>query len=182
MSFKLSKVLLLLMAFTMLSLVVTAQEEPIPEENFEQVQTIDTVDPAPEVVAENATNEIISDITENSEAFYGVMVTIEGRVNNYIGARVFEMGDDDLLSRNMVLVANNSSEPLPANLFEGAYVRLTGRVHPSYDVVSSGMDWSYELFDPEIETTSELERFNMVDLIQRGYVPNDFGSHTIIEL
>jgi len=176
-----AKVLLSLLVFASLSIGTVAQDDPAPGENFEDVQTIDTVDPDPEAVAEAATNEIIPDITEDSEAYYGSIVTVEGRVNNFVGARVMEVGDADLLDRDMVLVANNSSDPLPANIFEGAVIRLTGRVHPSYEVVSGGLEWTYELFDIEAETT-ELERFNIIDLLQKGYLPGAFGSHTIIEL
>jgi hypothetical protein len=196
MNFKLGRLLLLIVAVFSLTIVTAAQDD-----DFEDVDTIVVVDPDPAVVVDESSDAAIEAITDNSEDYYGAVVTIDATVSNFLSPRIFEVGEEELLTNSRVLVVNNSSQALPSSLIEGTVVRVTGRVHPSYDVINNGYDWTYEPYgdamsDEDMNTdemateeadmmqdsTMEGSRMNLVSFVHAGYIPGAFGQHTVLEV
>ena len=175
------KLLLIIVAILSVFSVSFAQDDTDPANPFNDVEMVNVADPDVNTVNEQATTANLGDITANSQDYYGSVVTIDGTLTNFVGSQLFEMGDDAVIGGSFVLVANNSSQPFPVGLVEGVTVRVTGRVQPSYDVITNGDTWTYEPFDPNAQAT-ETERMNMVNFIHRGYIPDAFSQHTILEL
>lgn len=181
-----SKYLRIVMAMFLLfalSVVVVAQDEIIDEDEFfNDVERLVYVDPDPITISDQTSDGTIEAITDDSESYYGVVVTIEGQLVNFVSPRMFSMGEEDeLFTNSFVLVVNNSNNDFSAGLVEGADIRVTGRVHPSHDVIMDGTDWAYTPFD-EDAAVEDTDRMNMVSFAQRGYIPEEFGEHTIFEV
>lgn len=167
--------------------VVMAQDTGINQDDaFADVERITYVDPDPIAVTDLTNDETIEAITDDSESYYGAVVTLEGQVSNFISPRIFEVGEEDeLFTNSFVLAVNNSAEALPTGLVEEARVRVTGRVHPSFDIINGGYNWTYNPFNDDVAADTVQEdasRMNMVNFVQNGYVPEAFGQHTILEI
>jgi len=196
------KFLLLIIAVFSLSVVAVAQEDDAT--GFDDVDTINYEDPAVEDLESETTDETIVAITDNSDDYYGAVVSIEGTVVNFLSPNIFEVGEVGALTNSRVLVVNNSSHTLSPDLIEGTVIRVTGRVLPSHDVIQDGYDWTYEPFhaddammaeeateEPMMEGTEEAMeedmmsmegRMNLVSFVQAGYIPGAFGQHTLLEV
>ncbi len=184
MSFKFIRLLMVIAAVFSLTAVAVAQDE---EENFDDVDTLIVVDPDPAVVVDASSDATIEAITDNSPDYYGALVTINATVSNFLSPRIFEVGEEELLTNSRVLVVNNSSQALPTSLIEGTSVQITGRVHPSYDAIENGYDYAYEPYAAAMDSEMESEemderRMNLVSFVQAGYIPGAFGQHTIVEV
>jgi len=177
----LSIMLMIVMVLGVTSIVFAQDTEPMVDDTFTDVDQVFYADPDPVFVTDMANDATIEAITDNSTDYYGAVVTIEAQLMNMIGTRIFELGQAELFSDSRVLVVNNTNETLPASLVEGATLRITGRVHPSYDVVQRDANWTYTPFDDTLQQ-QEQGRMNMVNFVHRGYVPDVFGQHTVVEL
>jgi hypothetical protein len=156
---------------------------------FNDVAWVYYVDPDVTTMSQVTNTETLANITDNSQDYYGAVVTIEGSLINFVGSRMFEVGEEALVTNSNVLVVNNSSQPLPASLIEGVDVRITGRVLPSYDVVQDDANWVYTPFDAAMTEDAQSQegnqnngRLNMVDFVHSGYIPGVFGGHTVFEV
>ncbi|MCA9913743.1 MAG: hypothetical protein KC496_10360 [Anaerolineae bacterium] len=183
-----SLILALALVFS-LSLTVFAQDDMSNEPG--DVAPMTAADPDADTIYNETSDATIEAITDNSDEFYGTIVTIEGTVTNFLSPTIFEVGEEEVLTNSYVLVANNSSHAFPASMIEGTVIRVTGRVLPSYDVANND-GWTYEPYgmamnDSEMATEEAMgmdgmQRMNVVDFIYRGYIPGTFGQHTVLEV
>jgi hypothetical protein len=129
----------LMIVVLMLPLVVMAQEDPPPEPPPEEDPFEEPLDPEPmdePVEPEPFPEEVgitISDITGDSEAYYGQTVTVEGNVDEFINIRSFVIGETGFLTRNQLLVINATGEELPLDVLKDIRVSITGVVYPHFD-------------------------------------------------
>lgn len=170
-----------LLLFVLASLAVAQEDDIVDDAFFQDVETVVHADPELVNINNMTQDATIEAITDDSESYYGAVVTFEGTLSNFVGTRIFEVMEDELLTDSIVLVVNNSSQAFPGGLVEGALVRVTGRVHPSYDEFLDDDTYAYTPFD-EGAPESDVERTNMIDFVHRGYVPEEFGEHTLIEV
>jgi hypothetical protein len=166
-----------------ISAVAMAQDDDVitDDDIITDVDVVTYEDPDVDAITEVTSDETIEAITDDSEAYYGAVVTIEGTLSNFVGTHIFEVSEDELFTNSIVLVVNNSSQAFPSTLVEGALVQVTGRVHPSYDELLEGYDWAFTPFDENAPQT-DTERMNMIDFVHSGYVPEEFGEHTLVEV
>lgn len=180
---KLSKLQMFIALIVALSFTLTvgAQDDEIDDDYFVDVDTYTYADPDPNDVIDMTSDATIEAITDSSADYYGALVTFEGTLSNFVGTRIFEVMEDELLTDSIVLVVNNSSNAFPSELVEGTLVRVTGRVHPSYDEFNEGDTYVYAPFD-ENAPTSETAHMNMISFVHNGFVPEEFGEHTLVEV
>jgi len=154
---------------------------------FVDVSRVYYVDPDASTINMETSDETIEAITDNSEDYYGAVVTVQGTLLNFVGSRIFELGEDEILTNSNVLVVNNSNQPFPSSLVEGVALQVTGRVVPSYDYVQDDTAWTYTPYDEAMAADAQNNqngngRLNMVNFVHTGYIPGVFGSHTIFEV
>lgn len=165
----------------LLAASVAVGQEATPDDDFlTDVDPAPFVDPDPAIVTDVTEDATIEAITDDSAAYYDTVVTIEGTLSNFISPRLFEMREEETFTDSIVLVVNNSSQPFPPELLEGARLRVTGRVQPSYDEYLDS-EFVYSPFDPNA-AEAETTRLNMIDFVHSGYVPEEFGEHTLFEV
>jgi hypothetical protein len=129
----------LMIVMLMLPLAVMAQDDPPPEPPPEEDPIDEPVEPMPmdePVEPEPFPEDVgitISDITGDSEAYYGQTVTVEGNIDEFINIRSFVIGETGFLTRNQLLVVNASGEELPLDVVKDIRVSVTGVVYPHFD-------------------------------------------------
>ena len=83
------------------------------------------------------TEVTLEEVTANSDTYYGQNVTLTGTIRNFLSGYSFVLAEDAVIDSDAVLVLNNSGQPLPPTFAEGVEVTITGRIHPSFDVVNN---------------------------------------------
>jgi hypothetical protein len=82
---------------------------------------------------EQTTTATLDDVAGNAAAYYGQQVTIDGAVVELVNVRAFLMGVAGANGGSQVIVLNNSGQEFNIGLTQGAPVRVTGVVYPSYN-------------------------------------------------
>lgn len=112
-------------------------EEQIPEE--------EEITPAEEIEAANVT---LSEVTDNTDAYLGQTVVVQGDVTDLVGTNSFTLNDASLLGGDSVLVVGTEGGVIGR---EGDTVQVTGTVR-QFDLASieqeAGYDLEDELFTP----------------------------------
>jgi hypothetical protein len=144
-------VFVLLLAIAMvLAIPAFAQDvQPTPDPDVEQPPVEEPADPAVEQPVDPAleqptdpamqqTGEMgvvieMGELTANTEAYYGQVVTVEGNMTEFLNVRAFILDDEALLAENRVLVINNSPASFDITLRPDLWLRVTGVVHPAYN-------------------------------------------------
>ncbi|MBK8020783.1 MAG: hypothetical protein IPK19_04970 [Chloroflexi bacterium] len=107
------------------------------------VETITGQDPVAQDIAGQVVEGDLETVTADTPSFYGQIVTLEGVIEDFLGARMFVLGEAAVLDNDQVLVINNSGHDFAPELMQGSRVVVTGRVLPSYTAISEGVQRDY---------------------------------------
>lgn len=179
--------------------VIVAQDDMNETDTVAEYPEVDIIvgaDPiADDIFADADGDATIQSVTDESDQYYGGIVTLEGVVGDFVNARAFALGEGATIDNDLVLIVNNSRNAFDARIIQEARVRVTGRVHPSQVALNEGAMTDFgSLFTPEdgdfaLEDNSimamnsdERSRLDMVDWVQNGYFPEGFENYTIIEI
>lgn len=73
-------------------------------------------------------------VTSDPQEFYGVTVTLEGVVREYLNADIFVLSEGATLDDDALLVVNMSGEKLPLEVHTDSSVAVSGSIQPSFAV------------------------------------------------
>ena len=197
---KLFAILLTVIAVLGTLSIVIAQD--VIEQQYDNVDMINGHDPSSDDVFGMAVNATLEDVTSNSTDYYGSVATIEGYVGEFLNAYAFTLGENAALDNDLVLVINNSSKPFNPDVMNGAHIQITGRVHPSLEAVTDGIEAEYgsmftddmtltpvsgtadtdEMMDDNMMGYMSISRHNLVQFAQQGYFADKYDNYTIVEI
>lgn len=132
------------------------------EERYDGVDTINGRDPSAQDIEGMTVDGTLEDVTANSPDFYGSVVTLEGYVGEFVNSYTFSLGENATLDNDLVLVINNSSHPLRADVMVGAKIQVTGRVHPSLEAVNDGVETNFVPLFIDIDIIDDNDGDEMV--------------------
>ncbi|MFQ3566979.1 MAG: hypothetical protein SNJ59_08250 [Aggregatilineales bacterium] len=105
----------------------------------------------------------ISDVTANSEAYYGQRLTLDGNVDELVNIRMFIIGEAGLLGANQLLVINNTGQEFPFGLTRDVTVRVTGTIFPHYTDGGFDQVWSMVNTEPMMRQDPAVSETPMAD-------------------
>ena len=156
--------LLVLMLVLALMTVPALAQEATPDTTMQEDRT-----PTLEELQSMAVDGTIQSVTSNSDEYYGEVVTLEGEIGEFVNSYAFALGEGAAIDNDLVLVVNQSGEPFPQEIMVEAYVRVTGRVHPSLIAVEEGAQTDFGgIFtgDSAVEDTVEAAGEEIVQEVE----------------